>query len=227
MKMEILLESASNKLLGSQVAYLLLYVDDIILTVSSPTLLQHLTDSLQRDFDMTDLGVLNYFLGISVFRHSTGLFLSQRKYALPLLDRDHMVNCNPSRTPVDTESKLGPDGVPVQDPTLYRIQQICLYMHDPREPHLAALKRILQYVQAINGGQRRSTTAGPPVNHRRTTGQRRLTASQRSGQMVATAATWHATSANWVLVAYVAATSAADMAEGIITFQHRFELGTS
>ncbi|GJT61773.1 ribonuclease H-like domain-containing protein [Tanacetum coccineum] len=31
----------------------------------------------------------------------------------------HMVNCNPSRTPVDTESKLGPKGVPVQDPTLY------------------------------------------------------------------------------------------------------------
>ncbi|GKD81408.1 ribonuclease H-like domain-containing protein [Tanacetum coccineum] len=31
-----------------------------------------------------------------------------------------MVNCNPSRTPIDTDSKLGPDGVPVQDPTLYR-----------------------------------------------------------------------------------------------------------
>ncbi|GJZ20585.1 ribonuclease H-like domain-containing protein [Tanacetum coccineum] len=77
-----------------------------------------------------------------------------------------MVNCNPSRTPVDTDSKLGPDGVPAQDPTLYRslagglqyltftrpnlsyaVQQICLYMHDPREPHFAALKRIMRYVQ--------------------------------------------------------------------------------
>ncbi|GJS42738.1 hybrid signal transduction histidine kinase M [Tanacetum coccineum] len=75
-------------------------------------------------------------------------------------------HCNPSRTPVDTESKLGPDGVPVQDPTLYRslaeglqyltftrpdlsyaVQQICLYMHDPREPYFAALKRILRYVR--------------------------------------------------------------------------------
>ncbi|GJW48521.1 ribonuclease H-like domain-containing protein [Tanacetum coccineum] len=118
---------------GSQVAYLLLYVDDIILTASSTTLLQQLIDSLHREFDMTDLGALNYFLGISVVRHSTGLFLSQRKYALQLLERAHMVNCNPSRTPVDTESKL--------------VQQICLYMHDPREPHLAALKRILRYVQ--------------------------------------------------------------------------------
>ncbi|GJS33534.1 ribonuclease H-like domain-containing protein [Tanacetum coccineum] len=58
---------------GSQVAYLLLYVDDIILTASSTTLLQHLIDSLHREFDM-----------------------------------------------IDRESKLGPDGVPVQDPTLYR-----------------------------------------------------------------------------------------------------------
>ncbi|GJW22143.1 ribonuclease H-like domain-containing protein [Tanacetum coccineum] len=44
----------------------------------------------------------------------------KRKYALQLLERAHMVHCNPSRTPVDIESKLGPDGVPVQDPTLYR-----------------------------------------------------------------------------------------------------------
>ncbi|GJX37179.1 ribonuclease H-like domain-containing protein [Tanacetum coccineum] len=151
---------------GSQVAYLILYVDDIIITASSTTLIQQLIDSLHREFDMTNLGALNYFLGISVVRHYTGLFLSQRKYALQLLERAHMVNCNPSRTPVDTESKLGPNGVPVQDPTMYQslagglqyltftrpdlsyaVQQICLYMPDPQEPHLAAPKRILRYVQ--------------------------------------------------------------------------------
>ncbi|GJU36663.1 ribonuclease H-like domain-containing protein [Tanacetum coccineum] len=151
---------------GSQVAYLLIYVDDIILTASSPALLQQIIDSLHNEFDMTDLGALNYFLGIFADRNSTGLFLSQRKYALQLLERAHMVHCNPSRTPVDTESKLGPEGVPVQDPTLYRslagglqyltftrpdlsyaVQQVCLYMHDPREPHFAALKRILRYVR--------------------------------------------------------------------------------
>ncbi|GKE48111.1 ribonuclease H-like domain-containing protein, partial [Tanacetum coccineum] len=58
------------------------------------------------EFDMTDLGALNYFLGISADRTPTGLFLSQKKYALQLLERAHMVTCNPSRTPVDTESKL-------------------------------------------------------------------------------------------------------------------------
>ncbi|GKA18919.1 ribonuclease H-like domain-containing protein [Tanacetum coccineum] len=151
---------------GSQVAYLLIYVDDIILTASSLVLLQQIVDSLHKEFDMTDLGAFNYFLGISVVRHPTGLFLSQKKYAHQLLKRAHMVNCNPSRTPIDTDSKLGPDGVPVQDPTLYRslagglqyltftrpdlsyaVQHVCLYMHDSREPHFAALKRIMRYVQ--------------------------------------------------------------------------------
>ncbi|GJY80396.1 ribonuclease H-like domain-containing protein [Tanacetum coccineum] len=106
--------------LGSQVAYLLIYVDDIILIASSLALLQQIIDSLHNEFDMTDLGALNYFFGIFVDRNSTGLFLSQNKYALRFLERAHMVHCNPSRTPVDTESKLGLDGVTVQDPTLYR-----------------------------------------------------------------------------------------------------------
>nr|GEV59982.1 ribonuclease H-like domain-containing protein [Tanacetum cinerariifolium] len=126
----------------------------------------HAGDSLHKEFDMTDRGALNYFLGIYAVRHPTGLFLSQKKYALQLLERAHMVNCNPSRTLVDSKAKLGPNCVPVQDPTLYRslagglqyltftrpdfsyaVQQICLYMHDPREPHFAALKRIMCYVQ--------------------------------------------------------------------------------
>ncbi|GKB57475.1 ribonuclease H-like domain-containing protein [Tanacetum coccineum] len=77
-----------------------------------------------------------------------------------------MTTCNPTRTPVDTESKLGADGDPVSDPTLYRslagglqyltftrldisyvVQRVCLYMHDPREPHFLALKRIFLYVR--------------------------------------------------------------------------------
>ncbi|GJY83348.1 ribonuclease H-like domain-containing protein [Tanacetum coccineum] len=151
---------------GDDTAFLLLYVDDIVLTASSDRLLQQIIASLHREFSMTDLGALNYFLGISVTRDSSGMFLSQRKYAMEILERAHMVGCNSSRTPVDTESKLGDGGTPVVDPTLYRslagslqyltftrpdityaVQQVCLYMHDPREPHFSALKRILRYVQ--------------------------------------------------------------------------------
>nr|GEU43490.1 ribonuclease H-like domain-containing protein [Tanacetum cinerariifolium] len=79
-----------------------------------------IVDSLHKEFDMTDLGALNYFLGISDVHYPTGLFLSQKQYALQLLERAHMANCNPSRTPVHIDSKMGSDGVPVQDPTLYR-----------------------------------------------------------------------------------------------------------
>ncbi|GJX61913.1 ribonuclease H-like domain-containing protein [Tanacetum coccineum] len=152
---------------GTDTAYLLLYVDDIVLTASFEILLQQIIRSLHQEFSMTDLGPLNYFLGISVTRDSLGLFLSQKKYAVEILDKAHMVNCNPGPTRIDTESKLGSDGDPVSDPTLYRslagslqyltftrpyisyaVQQVCLYMHDPREPLFLALKRILQYVRS-------------------------------------------------------------------------------
>nr|GEY33238.1 ribonuclease H-like domain-containing protein [Tanacetum cinerariifolium] len=105
---------------GDDTAFLLLYVDDIVLTASSDRLLQHIIASLHREFSMTDLGALNYFLGISVTRDSSGMFLSHRKYAMEILELAHMVGCNPSRTPVDTEFKLGGGGTLVVDPTLYR-----------------------------------------------------------------------------------------------------------
>lgn len=72
---------------------------------------------------MTDLGAFNYFLGIFVTRDTTGMFLSQKKYAMELFERAHMLNYNPTRTHVDTESKLGPQGAPISDPTLYRLLQ--------------------------------------------------------------------------------------------------------
>ncbi|GKB37917.1 ribonuclease H-like domain-containing protein [Tanacetum coccineum] len=151
---------------GPDVAYLLLYVDDIILTASSTTFLQRIISLLHGEFAMTDLGSLNYFLGVSAQRTASGMFLSQSKFAVEILERANMQKCNPCKTPVDTESKLGPDGEPVSDPTLYRsldgalqyltftrpdlsyaVQQVFLYMHDPRDPHFTALKRILRYVR--------------------------------------------------------------------------------
>ncbi|GKD75238.1 ribonuclease H-like domain-containing protein [Tanacetum coccineum] len=61
---------------GVEIAYLLIYVDDIVLTASSTALLQRIISSLHREFEMTDLGALNYFLGIFVSRNNTGMFLS-------------------------------------------------------------------------------------------------------------------------------------------------------
>jgi len=86
---------------------------------------------------------------------------------LDILDRAGMTECKPCSTPVDTNSKVAAaEGAPVSDaidfrslagalqyltftrPDIaYAVQQVCLHMLDPREPHLAALKRILRYVQ--------------------------------------------------------------------------------
>jgi hypothetical protein len=61
---------------GPDTAYLLLYVDDIVLTTSSDGFLQHIIAALQREFAMTDMGQLHRFLGISVTHCTDGLFLS-------------------------------------------------------------------------------------------------------------------------------------------------------
>jgi hypothetical protein len=152
---------------GTETTYLLLYVDDIILTASSSALLQRVIAALQTTFPMKDLGPLHHFLGITVERRPAGLFLHQRTYVLDIIDRAGMTGCKPCSTPVDLQSKLAADSGPaVQDATQYRslagalqyltftrpdityaVQHICLHMHDPRESHLTALKRIIRYLQ--------------------------------------------------------------------------------
>jgi hypothetical protein len=105
---------------GSYLAYLLLYVDDIILTASSPTLLHHIMDHLHSEFAMTDLGTLSYFLGISVMSTTDGIHLSQCQYAADLLQRAGMAECHSTSTPVDTRAKLSAsDGAPIVDPSEY------------------------------------------------------------------------------------------------------------
>ena len=105
---------------------------------------------------MTYLSDLHHFLSISVTWDNGGLFLSQRQYVVDLLQRAGMSECHATATAVDTRTK----GAPVANlagalqyltltrPDLaYVVQQVCLFMHDPRELHLALIKRILRYVK--------------------------------------------------------------------------------
>ncbi|XP_042757647.1 uncharacterized mitochondrial protein AtMg00810-like [Lactuca sativa] len=87
-------------------AYILLYVDDIIFTASSDDLRLSIMGFLSSEFPMKDLGPLNYFHGISVSRHKEGMFLSQHKYADKIIEGASMSSCKPSHTPVDTKQKL-------------------------------------------------------------------------------------------------------------------------
>lgn len=108
---------------GSDIAYLLLYVDDIILTDSSHTLRTSVMARLSSEFAMKDLGSLSYFLGIAVTRHVGELFLSQCKYVFEIIERADMSSCKPSPTPVtvDTKPKISANSdTPYEDPFHYR-----------------------------------------------------------------------------------------------------------
>ena len=106
---------------GTGMAYILLYVDDTILTASSTAFRTSIMSLLGFEFAMKDLGLLSYFRGIAVTQHTDGLFLSQRKYAEEIIDRANMTSCKPAPTPVDMKGKLSASSEPsCQDPTLYR-----------------------------------------------------------------------------------------------------------
>jgi hypothetical protein len=86
---------------GTDTVYLLLYVDDIILTASSTELLRCTISALQQEFAMKDLGPLHHFLGITVERRPDRLFLYQRTYTVEVLQRAAMADCKSCTTPVD------------------------------------------------------------------------------------------------------------------------------
>lgn len=71
--------------------FLLLYVDDIVLTGSNSFLLNGLVDKLRSRFAMKDMGDLQYFLGIEVHRTSAGIFFNQAKYMADILRRSNML----------------------------------------------------------------------------------------------------------------------------------------
>ncbi|XP_071740352.1 uncharacterized mitochondrial protein AtMg00810-like [Rutidosis leptorrhynchoides] len=150
-----------------ETAYLLLYVGDIVLTTSSDKLHKHLIKLLSHEFALKDLGPLHSFLGISVTRSSYGLFLNQTAYAKDIIERVGLSGCNSIATPVDLNGKLSSSSEqPYPNPTKYRslagalqyltftrpdisyaVLQVCLHMHNPKDIHMLALKRIMRYLQ--------------------------------------------------------------------------------
>lgn len=152
---------------GAHMAYLLVYVDDIILTASSTTLLRHVVDQLRQAFAIKDLGALHFFLGVQVRRDAAGFHLNQAQYTEDILERAGMANCKPATTPVEVKPKLSAnDGEVATDGTFYRsitgalqyltlsrpdiaygVNQACLHMHAPRDVHWNLVKRILRYLR--------------------------------------------------------------------------------
>lgn len=150
----------------SCILYLLVYVDDIILTGNNTDIISKFISRLNNEFSIKDLGQLNYFLGLEVTYTDTGLFLSQAKYAQDILARAGLLESKPVGTPLTTTAQLSSLGLPFSDPTLYRslvgalqyltitrpdlsysVNQVSQFLHVPTEDHFQAVKRILRYVK--------------------------------------------------------------------------------
>ncbi|KAH9741645.1 protein kinase domain-containing protein [Citrus sinensis] len=90
-----------------KLAVFIVYVDDIILIGNNIDEIERLKMLLTKEFETKDLGYLKYFLEIEVARSRKGIFLSQRKYILDLLEETGMLGCKPSDVPIESNHRLG------------------------------------------------------------------------------------------------------------------------
>ena len=150
---------------GDQVI-LLMYVDDLFLTGEEKLIL----DSKRKlivEFEMKDLGMMPYFLGLEVWQKPGEIMLSQGKYVVEILKRFGMMDCKSMTTPMTTNLKLlGDTTSETVDATLYRqmigslmyltntrpdicfaVNTLSQYMVDPRHVHLIAVKHVLRYLK--------------------------------------------------------------------------------
>ena len=74
-----------------------------------------------KEFEMTDLGLMRYLLGIEVIQYEKRIFICQSKYIKDVLKRFKMINCNLASTPIATRTKLSKHekGSSV-DPTMFK-----------------------------------------------------------------------------------------------------------
>jgi len=147
--------------------FVLVYVDDIIVTRTHLSKINALILVLQQEFKLKDLGHLSYFLGIHVHRDSQTIHLNQAKYIATLLGRVNMLGAKPYSAPCTSGKKLTRfDGDPLSDPSLYRhivgalqyctltrldisysVSQLCQFLHCPTNAHLTGAKRVLRYLK--------------------------------------------------------------------------------
>jgi hypothetical protein len=84
---------------------LLLYVDDLFLT-EDKNLISESKRKLVEEFEMKDLGMMNYFLGLEVWQRLSDIFLNQGKYVIDILKRFRMIDCKAMPTSMVKNMKL-------------------------------------------------------------------------------------------------------------------------
>ena len=146
---------------------LLVYVDDILTTSNDLKAVEDLKLSLDKHFKLKDLGNLRYFLGLEVLRSQKGISLCQRKYAFEIVHDVGMLGYKHAKTPMEVNLKLSKDeGELLHDAVMYRrligrllfftitrpnitysMHRLSQFMSKPRQPHLNAAYRIIQYIK--------------------------------------------------------------------------------
>ena len=158
------------KTTSSSFTILLVYVDDVILAGNSLEEFTSIKKILHNTFQIKDLGILKYFLGIEVGHSSSGISLYQRKYCLDLLEDSGFLNSKPISTPFDPSIKLHNDGSdPYTDIPAYRrlirlmylnttrpditfiTQQLSQFLNNPTQTHFTVSTRVLRYLKGSPG----------------------------------------------------------------------------
>ncbi|PKU83090.1 Retrovirus-related Pol polyprotein from transposon TNT 1-94 [Dendrobium catenatum] len=153
--------------------FLLVYVDDILITGNNQNAITQLLAKLSNKFMMKHLGEAHAFLGIQIKKEPSRYFLSQAPYTVSILKQANMLLCNPLSNPTATKLPLvTSDNNELNDPATYRrltgaLQYLTLtrpdiafsvnllsqHMHDPLPQHAYLLKRLLRYLKGtVNYG---------------------------------------------------------------------------
>ncbi|CAH9135713.1 unnamed protein product [Cuscuta epithymum] len=155
------------KELNQDILIVSVYVDDLLITGSSIKMIDQFKSEMKKKFDMSDLGLMSYFLGLEVVQMDCGILIHQRKFATEVLKKFAMSECKPIGTPLATGQKFfKEDGTEKIDSKIYRslmgsllyltasrpdlvfsVNLLSRFMHSPSEQHFKAAKRILRYVQ--------------------------------------------------------------------------------
>ena len=72
-----------------------LYVDDLIFTRNNPSMFEDFKKAMTKEFEMTFIGLMAYYLGIEVKQMEDGIFISQEGYAKDILEKFEMINSHP------------------------------------------------------------------------------------------------------------------------------------
>ncbi|XP_019254303.1 PREDICTED: uncharacterized protein LOC109233019 [Nicotiana attenuata] len=129
--------------------FILVYVDDIIVTGSNPITVNEVIASLSSRFSLKDMGNLHYFLGVEVIRSSDDIILSQANYANEILNAEMMSDYKSAKTPMSNSELLKPnDGAQLIDETHYRrVLGKLQYMSFTRPDISYAVNKLSQYLR--------------------------------------------------------------------------------